>query len=92
MHYGLHPTIKQDFLNAINQADYASSNQLYTNSNDLTSMTMMTTQQQQPPQQKLLPIIEDNTDNDFLLTPAPMLTSNAGNYEDLKFLTFSVSY
>ncbi len=83
MNYGLHPTIKQDFLNAINQADSAINNELYTNSNDLTSMTMMTTTQQQ----KLLPIIEDNTDNDFLLTPTPMFTSNTGNYEDLKFFT-----
>jgi hypothetical protein len=90
MHYGLHPTIKQDFLNAISQADYASSQQIYTNSNDLTSMTMMTTQQQQ--QQKLLPLIEDNTDNDFLLTPSPMFTSNTGNYGDLKFFTFYVMH
>jgi hypothetical protein len=75
MQYGLHPTIKQDFLNAINQADYASSNEMYSNSNNLTSMT---TQQQQ----KLVPIIEDNTDNDFLLTPGSMFTSNSGNYVD----------
>ncbi len=84
MHYGLHPTIKQDFLNAVNQADYAISNQMYINSNELTSMTTMTTQQQQ----KLVPIIEDNTDNDFLLTPGPMFTSNSGNYEhsEIRFL------
>lgn len=75
MQYGLHPTIKQDFLNAINQADYASSNEMYSNSNNLTSMM---TQQQQ----KLVPIIEDNTDNDFLLTPGSMFTSNSGNYVD----------
>jgi len=93
MHYGLHSTIKQDFLNAINQADYASSQQIYTNSNDLTSMTMMTTQQQQQQQEeKLLPLIEDNTDNDFLLTPSPMFTSNTGNYGDLKFFTLYVMY
>ena len=71
MQYGLHPTIKQDFLNAISQADYETNNQVY---NNLTSMTTMTTQQE-----KLAPIIEDNTDNDFLLTPAPMFTSNSGN-------------
>ena len=75
IHYGLHPTIKQDFLNAINQADYDSNNEMYTN-NNLTSMGMMTAQQQQ---QNLLPTAEDNTDNDFLLTSSPMLTSNTGN-------------
>jgi hypothetical protein len=91
MQYGLHPTIKQDFLNAINQADYACSNEMYNNSNELTSMTIMTTQQQQQ-QQKLLSIIEDNTDDDFLLTPAPMLTSNTGNHEDSKLFTSCIIY
>lgn len=70
MNYGLHSTIKPDFLNAIHQADYASSNEIYTNSN------ILTTQQQQP----ILPIIEDKTDNDFLLAPSPMITTNAGDY------------
>jgi hypothetical protein len=63
MTYGLHSTIKPDFLNAIHQADYAS--------NDLTTMTTQ--------QQDLLPTIEDNTDNDFLLTSSPMFTSNTGD-------------
>ena len=81
MQYGLHPTIKQDFLNAVNQADYACSNEMYINSNDFTSMTTMTTQQQQ---QTLVSKIEDNTDNDLLLTPGPMFTSNSGNYYDCK--------
>lgn len=71
MHYGLHPTIKQDFLNAITQADYACSNEMYTSNHHLT--TIPTTKP------TLIPITEDNTDNDFLLTPAPILPSNTGN-------------
>ena len=73
MNYGLHSSIKPDFLNAINQADYDINNEIYTDSNDLTSMTT------QP--QKLLPTIEDNTDNDFLLASTPMFTSNTGDYK-----------
>ncbi|CAF4766506.1 unnamed protein product, partial [Rotaria sp. Silwood1] len=75
IHYGLHPTIKQDFLNAINQADYGCSHDIYMNSNHLTSMTTMISQQQQQ-QQNFLSTIEDNTDNNFLLTSSPMFTSN----------------
>ncbi|CAF1221089.1 unnamed protein product [Rotaria sordida] len=75
IHYGLHPTIKQDFLNAINQADYNSNHEIYMNSNNLTSMNTMTSQQQE---QNLLSTIEDNTDNNFLLTSNSMLTSNTG--------------
>ncbi len=71
MTYGLHSTIKPDFLNAIHQADYASNNEIHTNSNDLTTMTTQ--------QQDLLPTIEDNTDNDFLLASSPMFTSNTGD-------------
>jgi hypothetical protein len=81
--YGLHPTIKQDFLNAINQADYASGQEMYANNNDLTSMSTMTAQQEQ----NLLPTIEDNTDNDFLLSPSPMFTSNTGNDGESRFFT-----
>ncbi|CAF1300681.1 unnamed protein product [Rotaria sp. Silwood1] len=79
IHYGLHPTIKQDFLNAINQADYGCSHDIYMNSNHLTSMTTMISQQQQQ-QQNFLSTIEDNTDNNFLLTSSPMFTSNIGHY------------
>ncbi|CAF1221073.1 unnamed protein product [Rotaria sordida] len=77
IHYGLHPTIKQDFLNAINQADYNSNHEIYMNSNNLTSMNTMTSQQQE---QNLLSTIEDNTDNNFLLTSNSMLTSNTEYY------------
>ena len=76
--YGLHPTMKVDFLNAIHQADYSSSNEMYIDSNQLTSMTMITSQQQQQ-QNNLFSKIEDNIDNDFLLASSPMLTSNTGN-------------
>ena len=79
MHYGLHPTIKQDFLNAVHQADYTNSNEMYSNDNDLTSMTTMKT-----PQQNSVPMIEDNTDNDFLLTPAPMFSTHTGNQANLR--------
>jgi hypothetical protein len=77
IHYGLHPTIKQDFLNAIHQADYVTSNEIYNNnSNNPTSISMMI-----PQQEKILPTIEDNTDNDFLSISSPMLTSTEGVYK-----------
>lgn len=69
MNYGLHPGVKQDFLNAIYQADYEC--------NHLPSMTIMNSQQQQ---QKFISTMENNTDNDFLLTPAPIFTSNTGKF------------
>lgn len=72
INHGLHSSIKQDFLNAISQADYACNNQLCNN------VTSMTSQQQ--------PTVEDNTDDDFLFASTPMLTSNAGNYSDFLLL------
>ncbi|CAF2978689.1 unnamed protein product [Rotaria sp. Silwood2] len=75
IHYGLHPTIKENFLNAVNQADCACNHEIYMNSNHLTSMSAMTSQQQNS-----LPTSEDNTDNNFLLISSPMFASNPGNY------------
>ena len=77
MHYGLHPTIRQDFLNAIAQADYASSNEMYTSHHHLTTIPTA--------KPTLIPTMEDNTDNDFLLTPTPVFPLNAGNYKQLNF-------
>ena len=71
LHYGLHPTIKQDFLNAIYEADHMINQQMFANP----TLTVLTT-----PQEKITPMIEDNIDNDFLLTPAPIYPSNPEYY------------
>ncbi|UJR26590.1 hypothetical protein I4U23_007910 [Adineta vaga] len=75
MNYGLHPTIKSDFINAIQQANYANNNETYVNTND--SM-MMTIQSQE--QRNLIPTVEYNTNNDFLLTTNSMFTLNTEYY------------
>ena len=75
IHYGLHPTMKPDFLNAIHQADYYSNNEMCTNSNQSTSMIMITSQHQT----NLFSKMENNIDNDFLLASSPMVTSNTGD-------------
>lgn len=75
MQYGLHPTIKQDFLYAIDQADYASNNEMYPSHHHLTTMTT-----QQP---TLVSTMEDNTDNDFLLTPVPIFPPNTGRTHEI---------
>lgn len=75
IHYGLHPAIKQDFLNSIHQADYIWSNEMYVNSNHSTAISTMTSSQQQ---QNFASAMENNTDNGYLLTSSQMLTSNTG--------------
>ncbi|CAF1610375.1 unnamed protein product, partial [Adineta ricciae] len=76
MNYGLHPTIKPGFVNAIHQADYAISNEAYANASNSVLMTIQS--QVQP--QSLIPAVEHNTNNDFLLATNPMAVTNTNFY------------
>jgi hypothetical protein len=66
LNHGLYPAIKFDFLNAVHQADCASSDE-----------AMMMPIQHPPP--TLMPMAGNETNNDFLLTTASVFTNNAGN-------------
>lgn len=72
MNYGLHPTIKPDFINAIHQADYAISNEAYGNASNSMLMTIQS--------QNLIPAVEHNTNNDFLLATNSMTGTNMGKF------------
>ena len=76
MNYGLHPTIKPGFVDAIHQAEYAISNETYSNS----SNSMLMTIQSQAQSQNLFPAVEHNTNNDFLLATNPMAVNNTSKF------------
>ncbi|CAF1941666.1 unnamed protein product [Rotaria magnacalcarata] len=77
INYGIHPAMKQDFLNAVYQADYAISNEIYTHNNYTTARPTTTPQQSQ----RFSSTFEDNTDNNRLLITSPEITSNIGYYD-----------
>ncbi|CAF3286761.1 unnamed protein product [Rotaria socialis] len=77
INYGLHPAMKQDFLNAVYQADYAISNEMYTHNNYITPRPTTMPHQSQ----SFLSTFEDNTDNNSLLMTSPEITSNTGYYD-----------
>lgn len=75
--YGLHPMIKDNFLNAIYQADYACNDQSNANnSSDTSTTTYRSTQENQ--EQTFLSIFEENTDNNTLLMSRSEIVSNNG--------------
>ena len=69
--YNLHPTVKQDFFNAVQQADFAL--------NQSTTMTKTVKNDYLSDKDEgLLSLIEDKTENDFLSMPMPMFHSDTG--------------
>ena len=75
--YGLYPAIKQDFLNAVHQADYAGHQERLRHDSrmDVNPVPSLAPN----PDGSLLPMMEPQTDNDFLSMPTPTLTSNSGD-------------
>jgi hypothetical protein len=74
MDYGLHPAIRQDFLNAIQQADFASGNSLLASHQSAPAMASSTPQKPE----YSLNTMDTNVDSDFLLNSMQGLTSNIG--------------
>ena len=71
--YGLHPTIKQDFVNAVHQADYEINQIMINNSSGNFLLEK---------NDEIIPIIDDKTDNDFLSMPTPIFPSETGRVND----------
>ena len=74
MDYGLHPAIRQDFLNAIHQADCASGNSLL--ASQQAAPAMASSMSQKP--EYALNTMGTNVDSDFLSNSMQGLTSNIG--------------
>jgi hypothetical protein len=79
IHYDLHSTIKDDFLNAVREADHVAHQTILRDDfqSDFMPSTMLVQQHDTSP----LFMMEDRADNDFLSTPTSMCMSHTGEYK-----------